>query len=116
MSEALWTEAQRLEAPLYEEGLRAVDTTDVLDWMRDDWSPRYDVAAVALAVFADWNGEQLRATALEHFTRYDSDEDIDPPCGWNLLISAALISERTPGDRLKHLAFRWPAGRDDDRG
>jgi len=49
----LWEEARRLEEPIYEEGLRPVDSADVLARFRDDWAPRHGVAAMTLAVFAE---------------------------------------------------------------
>ena len=58
---------------------------------------------MTLAVIADWDAELLRATA-EHFQPSEDDDDIDPPCGHHLLISAAIISERPPESRLRNLA------------
>jgi hypothetical protein len=97
----LWEEARRLEQPIYEEGRRAVDSADVLARFRDDWAPRHGVAAMTLAVFADFDARALRATARDHYGRRSR---MPRPCGVGLLVSAALIAEKPPAARANLLA------------
>ena len=100
-TEELWDEARRLERPVYEEGLRPVDSVDVLERFRDDWAPRHGVAAMTLAVFADFDARALRAAAREH---HDPRSRTPRPCGVGLLVSAALIAEKPPAARANLLA------------
>src|SRR5262249_29589682 len=101
----LWAEAQRLEEPIYEEGRRPVNSFDSfsdLASMADDWGARHDAAAVTLAIAADWDASLLRAVARDHFNPGSEGER---PCGAGLLVSAALIAEKRPEERLRYLTL-----------
>jgi hypothetical protein len=88
----LWAEAQRLARPTYQEGIDSVvDPARVELWWR-----AHEILAVTLACFSDWDEKQLRATAKEH--RIDGDR-IDQPCGYDLLVTAALLCGKTPAER-----------------
>jgi hypothetical protein len=100
-TEELWVEARRLDQPIYEEGLRPVDSVDVLERFREDWLPRHCVAAMTLAVFAEFDARALRATARKH---HDPRSRTPRPCGVGLLVSAALIAEKPPAVRANLLA------------
>jgi len=94
--EDLWAEAERLEQPIYDEGKELVGDGDrLLGWAR-----RAEIATIRLACFADWDTDELRATARDHRIK---DEGSDQPCGYYLCVSAALLSDRPPAARTANL-------------
>jgi hypothetical protein len=90
--EDIWAEAERLEQPIHAEGKERVrDPERLLRWAR-----RAEIATTTLACFADWDPDELRATARDHRM---SDQGADQPCGYYLCVSAALLSDRPPAAR-----------------
>jgi hypothetical protein len=93
----IWAEARRLERPIYHEGKELVrDRERMLGWAR-----RAGIATTTLACFADWDTDKLRATAREHRM---GGEGSDQPCGYNLCVAAALLSDKPPAARTVMLS------------
>jgi hypothetical protein len=92
----IWAEAQRLEQPIYHEGKELVrDRERMLGWAR-----RAGIATTTLACFADWDPDQLRATARDHRM---GGEGSHQPCGYYLCVAAALLSDKPPAARTAML-------------
>ncbi len=90
----LWFEAERLEEPLYEDSIPAIEDRG---WVTA-WSRSFGLAALTLADFADWDAHTLRAAASVPWPP----EEAQPLCGHGLLAMAALLTEQPPSERLRH--------------
>jgi hypothetical protein len=89
----LWREAERLEEPLYEDSIPAIEDRG---WVKA-WSRSFGVAALTLGNFAEWDTRALRAAASKPW----QPDGAQPICGHGLIAMAALLTEQPPSERLR---------------